>query len=78
MEAVLVGLAREKWIVHLDDILVMGRTFEEHLDQVLSQLKQAGLRHKPRKCHLAKRKVRYLRYVVSNEGISVILSRWKL
>ena len=45
MEAVLVGLAREKCIVYLDDILVMGRTFEEHLDnlaQVLSRLKQAG------------------------------------
>ena len=51
----------------------MSRTFEEHLDnlaQVLSRLKQAGLRVKPRKCHLAKRKVCYLGYVVSNEGIS--------
>ena len=70
MEAVLVGLAS---IVYLDDILVMGRTFEEHLDnltQVLSRLKQAGLRLKPKKCHLAKRKVCYLGYVVSNEGIS--------
>lgn len=73
MEAVLVGLAREKCIVYLDDILVMGKTFEEHLDnlgQVLSRLRQAGLRLKPRKCHLAKRKVCYLGYVVSSEGVS--------
>ena len=73
MEPVLVGLAREKCIVYLDDILVMGRTLEEHLDnlsQVLLRLKQAGLRLKLRKCHLAKRKVCYLGYVVSNEGIS--------
>lgn len=51
----------------------MGRTFEEHLDnltQVLSRLKQAGLRLKPKKCHLAKRRVCYLGYVVSSEGIS--------
>ena len=73
MEAALVGLAREKCIVYLDGILVMGRTFEEYLDnlaQMLSQVKQAGLRLKPRKCHLAKRKVCHLGYVVFNEGIS--------
>ena len=73
MEAVLAGLAREKCIVYLNNILVMGRTFEVHLDnpaQVLLRLKQAGLRLKPKKCHLAKRKVSYLGYVISNEGIS--------
>ena len=73
MEAVLVGLAREKCVVYLDDILVMGKTFEEHLDnlaQVLSRLRQAGLKLKPKKCHLAKRRVCYLGYVVSSEGIS--------
>ena len=51
----------------------MGRTFEEHLDnltQVLSKLKQAGLRLKPKKCHLAKKRVCYLGYVISSEGVS--------
>ena len=73
MEAVLVGLAREKCVIYLDDILVMGKTFQEHLEnlaQVLSRLRQAGLRFKPKKCHLAKRRVCYLGYVVSREGIS--------
>jgi len=73
MEAVLFGLAQEKCIVYLDDILVMGKTFEEHLDnlfQVFSRLRQAGLRLKPRKCHLARRRVFYLGYVVSSEGIN--------
>ena len=42
----------------------------DNLAQVLLQLKQAGLRLKPKKCHLAKRKVSYLGYVISNEGIS--------
>lgn len=37
MEAVLTGLAREKCLVYLDDILVMGKTYEEHLDN-LSQV----------------------------------------
>lgn len=34
MENVLAGLAREKCIVYLDDILVMGKTFEEHLSNL--------------------------------------------
>ena len=34
MEAVLVGLAREKCIVYLDDILVIGKTFQEHLENL--------------------------------------------
>jgi len=68
MEVVLVALIREKCIVYLDDILVMGRTFQEHLDnltQVLTRLREAGLRLKPEKCHLAKREVCYLGYVIS-------------
>ena len=70
MEAVSVGLAREMCIVYLDGILVMGRTFEEHLDNITQRVKQAGLRLKPKKCHQAKWKVCYLGYVVYNEGIS--------
>ena len=31
METVLAGLAREKCIVYLDDILVIGGSFEEHM-----------------------------------------------
>ena len=50
-----------------------GRTFQEHLDnltQVLTRLREAGLRLNPQKCHLVKREVCYLGYVVSVEGIS--------
>ena len=31
METILAGLARERCIVYLDDILVIGRTFDKHL-----------------------------------------------
>jgi len=31
MESVLAGVARDKCLVYLDDVLVMGSTFEEHL-----------------------------------------------
>ena len=72
METVLAGLARDKCLVYLDDILVMGKNFEEHLSnlrEVFGRLRKAGLRLKPGKCHLAKREVAYLGYRVSNRGI---------
>jgi len=73
METVLAGLIQKKSVVYLDDILVMGNSFEEYLDnitEVLQRLRQAELRLKPTKCHLAKRSVTYLGYVVSCEGIT--------
>ena len=60
-------------MVYLDDILVIGRTFQEHvsnLREVLERLRYAGLRLKPRKCHLTQSKVVYLGFVISYSGIS--------
>ena len=73
METVLAGLARVVCLDYIDDILVMGSTFSEHLEnlqKVFERLRQAGLRLKPSKCHLAKREVEYLGYVVSAGGIA--------
>ena len=72
MEVTLRGLARSKCIVYLDDILVMGQNFQEHLSnltEVFSRLQQAGLRLKPKKCHLIKTEAKYLGYVVSHMGV---------
>ena len=74
MEAVLHGLARRHCVIYLDDILVFSQTFEEHLQhlhQVFSRLRQAGLRLKPKKCAFVRPKVSYLGHVVSHEGIAV-------
>ena len=52
MEAVLSGLARECCMVYIDDILVTGREFEDHLHnlrKVLERLRSAGLKLKPQK-----------------------------
>ena len=73
MEIVLNGLARDVCMVYLDDILVMGKTFNEHLEnlqKVFSRLKDAGLTLKPKKCHLMRRKVEYLGHIVSGEGVA--------
>ena len=73
MEGVLAGLARERCLVYLDDVLVMGKTFAEHLynlREVFGRLSTAGLKLKPAKCHLMKEEVLFLGYVVSARGIS--------
>ena len=73
METILTGLARDLCVVYLDDILVIGKTFVEHLQnlrQVFGHLREAGLRLQPKKCHLALHSVEYLGYVVTDQGIS--------
>ena len=59
-ENVLAGLARDKCIIHLDDILVTGQTFQEHMENlrlIFTRLRQAGLKLKPSKCKLVQQKV---------------------
>ena len=73
MEIVLNGLARDVCMVYLDDILVMGKTFTEHLEnlqRVFLRLKDAGLTLKPKKCHFMRRKVEYLGHIVSGEKVA--------
>ena len=73
MGIVLKGLQWHGCLVYLDDIIVYGRTFQEHLERlaaVFERLERAGLRLKPSKCHLLRRNVEFLGHVVSAEGIS--------
>ena len=60
-------------MLYLDDILVLGRTLEEHLQnlaQVFDRLRKAGLRLKPTKCHLARKEITYLEFVVTDKGVA--------
>ena len=73
METVLAGLNRKVCLDYLDDIIVTGETFSEHLVNlrlVLLRLRDAGLRLKSRKCYFAMKEVEYLGYRVSESGIS--------
>ena len=61
-------------LCYLDDIVVYGATFDEHLDNlrlVLDRLHSAGLKLKPSKCKLLQRKIRFLGYDVSVDGIAL-------
>ena len=50
MQRVLSGLEGRSCFVYLDDILVVSKTFEEHLHGVFLRLRAAFLRLKPKKC----------------------------
>jgi transposase InsO family protein len=72
MEKCLSGLQPQQCLVYLDDIVIHSKTMEENLDRlelVFQRLEQAGLKLRPDKCQFLKRKVRYLGYVISEEGI---------
>ena len=73
MLAVLNGLLPLKCLVYLDDVLVLGRTFDQHLenlDSVLQAIDKAGLKLKLSKCSFAKPSVDFLGFTVSAAGLA--------
>ncbi|GFW08393.1 retrovirus-related Pol polyprotein from transposon 17.6 [Trichonephila clavipes] len=72
METFLGGLSYEASLVYLDDIIIVGCPFEEHVKnirRVLQKLKEANLKLSPSKCHLFGREVTYLEHITSVKGI---------
>ncbi|KAL6419674.1 hypothetical protein ACFW04_011286 [Cataglyphis niger] len=58
--------------VYLDDIIVISRTFERHLElltEVFRRLRAARLRLNPEKCRFCVDQLRYLGHVVDRAGI---------
>ena len=73
MAVVLRGLTPLMCLVYLDDIIIFSTTFEEYVERlrlVLSHLREAGLKLKPRKCRLLREYARFLGHVVSEQGVS--------
>ena len=70
---VLAGLPLSVCMDYIDDILVVGSIFEEHLAnlEVLERLGGAGLRIKPAKCDIVKDQVKYLGFMVSAAGVHI-------
>ena len=72
MEMALQGLQWITCLIYIDNIIVFGRTFEEHvqrLEQIFERIREAGLKLKPTKCNMFKQEVIFLGYVVSGEGV---------
>jgi hypothetical protein len=74
MNLVLQGLIWNRALVYLDDVIILGRNFEEALDnlqEVLERLRKYGLKLKPKKCTLFSKEVVFLGRHISTDGVSV-------
>ena len=72
MECVLAGLGPEQCLVYLDNIIVFGKTFEQHLQRlgrVFEKLAMAGLELKFNKWQFIQKEVHYLGHIISAEGV---------
>ena len=70
MENLLQGISRV--CVYIDDIIVTGKTEEEHLqnlNEVLSRLEKAGMRLKKEKCKYMVPEIEYLSHKINREGL---------
>ena len=73
METVLAGLQWQICLIYLDDIIVIGKSFEnmlENLSKIFEKLEGAGLKLKAKKCSLFAKEVEYLGHVISSKGVS--------
>lgn len=72
MDRVLLGLNWKACVVYLDDIIVFGKSLEEHnenLSLVLEQIERANLKLKPNKCQFAAEQVTYLGHKINKSGV---------
>ena len=72
MNLVMRGLNWKIVLAFLDDILVMGKTFDEHLANLkscLERFRRYGLKLKPKKCVFFQRKVEFLGRVVTGDSL---------
>jgi hypothetical protein len=61
-------------VVYLDDILVYSKTYKEHIQHVrliLTALRDANLYIKAEKTEFHKQEVKFLRYIISREGLKM-------
>ncbi|BHF84347.1 hypothetical protein SprV_0902749800 [Sparganum proliferum] len=80
MYRVLRHLIPYKCLVYLDDIIVFGRSTEEHnsnLREVLEALQEAGLTLNPTKCLFLRSEVQFLGHLISPGRISTLPDRIK-
>ena len=73
MNSLLGHMQWKQLLIYLDDILIFGKDFKEHLqrlDMVFTTLKKARLKLKPSKCHLFQKSVQFLGHQVAAEGVT--------
>ena len=74
MDLVLRGLTWKTVLAFLDDVLVLGHDFEDHLKnlrEVLERFREYNLKLKPQKCVLFREKANILGKIVTGDLVSV-------
>lgn len=72
MTVAMAGLNGEQCLVYLDDLIIFGRTLDEHNKNLLSvfkRLREVNLKLNPTKCNFLQEKLVYLGHYISAEGI---------
>ena len=73
MDCVLAGLHWQSCLVYLDDVIILGRSFSEHLHNlrdVFDRFREAGLKLKPSKCTFGQKEVAFLGHIVLDKGVA--------
>ena len=74
MDLILAGLSYEVALIYLDDIIIFGKSFEEHLSRlelVLCRIKEAGLKIKGSKCRFIQKRIHFSGHIIAKEGVEV-------
>ena len=74
IQTVLRGLTWKECLAYLDDVVVLGKDFDEHLQNlslIFSRFEQYNLKLKPEKCVLFQTEIKFLGKMVSQKGVSI-------
>ena len=72
MQIVFNGIEWSGVLAYLDDIIIYGRKFGQHisiLNSVLTRVEKIGLKPRPTKCCLLQKEIKFLERVASRIGI---------
>ena len=73
MNILLAGIQWQDCLVYLDDVIVLGRTFKDHLTNlrnIFHCLRDANLKLQVKKCVFGKDTVKFLGHIISSAGIA--------
>ena len=78
LDIILSGVKWQTCLIYLDDVIVFGKSTEQHLkdvDEVLTLLGDAGVSLKIRKCEFFQPRVNYLGHVITPGKLSIATNR---
>ena len=78
MDSALRGLVGKYCFVYLDEIVVFGKTLQEHNDNLkllLDRLRETGLKLQPDKCEYLRPELEYLGHLITAEGVKPNLAK---